>query len=203
MKKVILFTSNQSILKHWTNALSGLYNRVHIQNYAELESFLKVNTSANTLMVDELNVGSIHTFLGNLEIYPQTTILVFNSVPNVHHASMVIGKNVKGYENSYLNKINLLNMLDSVHNGKKWLFPELTNYIINKFIQDSSSKEPEFIVRLTEKEKEIAYMVADGLTNKEIVQSEGIALSTVKNHLNKIFEKAGVSDRVSLALKFR
>ena len=56
---------------------------------------------------------------------------------------------------------------------------------------------------LTPKEKEIALMIADGLSNKEIVQKEKIALSTVKGHIQKIFEKAGVSDRVSLALKFK
>jgi len=57
--------------------------------------------------------------------------------------------------------------------------------------------------RLTEKEKDIALMIAEGLSNKEIAQKEKIALSTVKGHVHHIFEKAGVSDRISLALKFK
>ena len=154
-------------------------------------------------MLDEISVKNIHTFLQDLVINKHVKILIFNNLPQVHHASMLIRKNVKGYENSFLNKINLLNMLKTVEEGKKWLFPELTNYIINKFIQDSSSKEPDFISLLTPKEKEITYMIADGFTNKEIVQSKEIALSTVKNHIKKIFQKAEVSDRVSLALKFK
>ena len=46
-------------------------------------------------------------------------------------------------------------------------------------------------------------MIADGLSNKEIAQRGKIALSTVKGHIHHIFEKAGVSDRISLVLKFR
>ena len=56
---------------------------------------------------------------------------------------------------------------------------------------------------LTEKEKDITLMIADGLSNKEIAKEEKIALSTVKGHIQHIFEKAHVTDRISLALKFK
>jgi DNA-binding NarL/FixJ family response regulator len=46
-------------------------------------------------------------------------------------------------------------------------------------------------------------MVAEGLSNKEIAQREKIALSTVKSHIHNIFEKANVTDRISLVLKFK
>lgn len=203
MQKIILFTEQTSILKHWENALANTYFRVYFKDYPKLEDYLKVNKEEVILMLDELSVRDINSFLQNLESFPHATILVFNSSPQLHHASMIMGKNVRGYENSFLNKINLLNMLTSINEGKKWLFPELNNYIINRFIRETSLREPDFIVLLTDKEKEIAYLIADGLTNKEIAYNEGIAISTVKNHLKKIFAKAGVTDRVSLALKFK
>ena len=56
---------------------------------------------------------------------------------------------------------------------------------------------------LTIKEKEIALMVADGLSNKDIAALKKNALSTVKGHIKNIFLKAGVTDRISLALKFK
>ena len=203
MNKVILFTNKPSILKHWENALSGLYHRIHIDERKDLENYLKTNTSPIIVMVDELSIANIEICLIKLEPFPQVRVLLFNSIPEVHHASLLIGGIVKGYENSFLDKANLIKMLRSVESGKRWLFPDLTHYIINKYIDDTSTKEPEFMPLLTAKEKEVALMVADGLTNKEIAQSEKIALSTVKGHIHKIFEKAGVSDRVSLALKFK
>jgi DNA-binding NarL/FixJ family response regulator len=154
-------------------------------------------------MIDEQSVPNIDELLEELNTLPYVDILLFHSIPEVHHASLLLGKNVKGYENAFLHKVNLLKMLQSVESGKNWLFADLTHYIINKFIQNTTNTEPEFMSTLTHKEKEITLMITDGLSNKEIAQAEKIALSTVKGHIHKIFEKAGVTDRVSLVLKFK
>ena len=94
-------------------------------------------------------------------------------------------------------------MLKGIENGYRWLFTDLTNFVINKYVQTIDKSEPEFLHLLTQKEKDIALMIADGYSNKEIAQQQKIALSTVKGHIRHIFEKAGVSDRISLALQFR
>jgi two-component system nitrate/nitrite response regulator NarL len=53
---------------------------------------------------------------------------------------------------------------------------------------------------LTDREREIAYLVSRGYRNKEIAEALEISEQTVKNHLRNIFEKLGVADRLSLAL---
>lgn len=50
-------------------------------------------------------------------------------------------------------------------------------------------------IKLTEREKEIAFLVADGLTNKEIGKKLFISPNTVKTQLKSIFEKLGVNSR--------
>ena len=203
MKKIILFTKMTSIQKHWERALFGEYNRIHMDDENKLIGILKIDTLPITIMIDELSLTDTQKTLRELNQFEHVHVLLFNSIPEVHHASTLIGKNIKGYENSFLDKINLLKMLKTIESGKNWLFADLTNYIINKYIEDSTSKEPDFMKILTMKEKEIALMIADGLSNKEIVNAEKCALSTVKRHIGKIFEKVGVTDRVSLALKFK
>jgi len=203
MKSIILFTKTSAIKKHWNDALFNVYNRINIDDTQKLINHLKINTKQTIIMIDEQSVGEIKELLQELKEMPYIEVLLFNALPEVHHASMMLGDNVKGYENAFLHKVNLLKMLESVESGNRWLFADLTHYIINKFIQNSEKNEPNFIHLLTEKEKEIALMIADGLSNKEIAQAEKIALSTVKGHVHNIFEKAGVSDRVSLALKFK
>jgi len=203
MKSIILFTNMSSIKKHWNDALFNLYNRINIEDTSKLLNHLKINTKPIIIMIDEQSVANIDELLEELNTLPYVDILLFHSIPEVHHASLLLGKNVKGYENAFLHKVNLLKMLQSVESGKNWLFADLTHYIINKFIQNTTNTEPEFMSTLTHKEKEITLMITDGLSNKEIAQAEKIALSTVKGHIHKIFEKAGVTDRVSLVLKFK
>lgn len=49
--------------------------------------------------------------------------------------------------------------------------------------------------KLTEREKEIAFLVADGLTNKEISKVLFISQNTIKTQLKSIFDKFGVNSR--------
>jgi len=203
MKKIILFTNMSSIQKHWQNALDTNYNTILIEKFKDLIKYLDTNDNSTIILLDEMSTSNIENTLLKLKSYSFAKVLLFNAVPDVHHASTLLSKGIKGYENSFIHKDNLLKMLISVENGNSWLFAQLTNYIINKYVQNNSKNEPEFIKLLTEKEKDIALMLADGLSNKEIVEKEKIALSTVKGHISRIFEKAGVNDRVSLALKFK
>ncbi len=57
--------------------------------------------------------------------------------------------------------------------------------------------------RLTPREREIVHLVAGGLKNREIAEALSISPGTVKVHLMHIFEKAGVADRLQLALLAR
>ncbi|MFE5482636.1 response regulator [Streptomyces sp. NPDC056527] len=49
---------------------------------------------------------------------------------------------------------------------------------------------------LTERETEVLGLVADGLSNQEIARRLGISTATVKTHINNLFAKIGVRDRV-------
>ncbi len=53
---------------------------------------------------------------------------------------------------------------------------------------------------LSQREREIVALVAQGFKNKEIAERMFISEQTVKNHLHNIFDKLGVSDRLELAL---
>lgn len=58
-------------------------------------------------------------------------------------------------------------------------------------------------MRLTHRERQIAELVGAGRSNKLIARELGITERTVKAHLTEIFRKAGVGDRVNLALRMR
>ena len=53
---------------------------------------------------------------------------------------------------------------------------------------------------LTPREIEILHLVASGLGNQQIARELGVAVSTVRTHLNSLYEKLGMKSRVELAL---
>ena len=52
----------------------------------------------------------------------------------------------------------------------------------------------------TEREKEIAVLIAEGLTNRQIADRLYISEGTVKNYISSIYDKTGIHDRVKLAV---
>lgn len=54
---------------------------------------------------------------------------------------------------------------------------------------------------LTEREMNVLYYLAQGLTNEEISQKLHISVHTVKAHLEAIYDKLNVTNRVQAAMK--
>jgi DNA-binding CsgD family transcriptional regulator len=56
---------------------------------------------------------------------------------------------------------------------------------------------------LSIREEEITYWVCQGKTNGEIAQILGISVNTVKNHVHRIFDKLGASNRTQAVAKYK
>jgi len=65
-----------------------------------------------------------------------------------------------------------------------------------KWVSDHTQLEK---VSLTEAERRVAYLIANGHTNKATAKSLGISINTVGTHLRSIYSKLGVQSRVQLA----
>lgn len=61
-------------------------------------------------------------------------------------------------------------------------------------------QEPDPTQGLSEREREVAHLVADGLSNAEIAAQLYLSLATVKTYLTRLFTKTGATSRVQLAL---
>ncbi|MEZ4503622.1 MAG: alpha/beta fold hydrolase [Dehalococcoidia bacterium] len=72
--------------------------------------------------------------------------------------------------------------------------------IINEFLaRGASSPPPRARVRLTTRQREVALLVARGLSNAEIGETLGISIHTVVRHLSRIYVATDVSNRTELA----
>ena len=105
----------------------------------------------------------------------------------------------------------LLKSIRKVHAGEFWLDRMTTAEVIRRLANKKGSggtgtnTSSRLGVReqssaLSQREREIVALVAQGFKNKEMAERMFISEQTVKNHLHNIFDKLGVSDRLELAL---
>jgi two-component system, NarL family, nitrate/nitrite response regulator NarL len=98
--------------------------------------------------------------------------------------------------------------LVKVHAGEIWLDSNTTAAVIRQFVATpadyaaghTNGKAPRERAQLSQREREIIVLIAQGYKNKEIAEKMFITEQTVKNHLHNVFDKLGVSDRLELAL---
>jgi len=88
---------------------------------------------------------------------------------------------------------HLMEAIRSAAQGLVWIPPALQAELAARLKSPAGSQ-------LSDRETEIVRCVAAGLRNAEVAERLSIGESTVKTHLNSIFQKLGIRDRVALAL---
>src|ERR1700685_1744745 len=99
----------------------------------------------------------------------------------------------------------IVKSIRKVHGGEIWLDSHTTAAVMRQFaapgeISGGGSGKTRERSPLSQREREIVQLVAQGYKNKEMAEKMFISEQTVKNHLHNIFDKLGVSDRLKLAL---
>jgi len=89
-----------------------------------------------------------------------------------------------------------------VLDGQYWVGREGVADLVQTLRQLTSpvNRERKKMFSLTKRELDIVGAIVDGYANKDIAKRFGISEDTVKHHLTNIFDKAGVSSRLELAL---
>jgi DNA-binding NarL/FixJ family response regulator len=152
--------------------------------------------------VDGLTVlRSIHTRA------PRSKVILFSGADNKDEFVEAMKLGCSGI----LSKESAINLIErsiaKVYAGEIWLDSNTTAAVIRQFASPAefpapanNGKSSRERAQLSQREREIIILIAQGYKNKEIAEKMFITEQTVKNHLHNVFDKLGVSDRLELAL---
>ena len=90
--------------------------------------------------------------------------------------------------------------------GENVLAPDVTRTLITVATDAPAAGDPSaraLVAALTEREREVAVLMTQGLTNNQIGTRLHLSLASVKSHLTSMFVKLGVDNRVSAAMIIR
>jgi len=96
----------------------------------------------------------------------------------------------------------LLSAIRTVAAGDALLAPSVTRLLIAHFTDQARapSKAPRGLDELTEREREVLALVAQGLSNAELAETLRVSLSTAKTHVSRILTKLDARDRTQLVI---
>jgi PAS domain S-box-containing protein len=91
----------------------------------------------------------------------------------------------------------------TVNLGKNCSDTEIVRKFVKKVLPKKKRRPVLLTPKLTDKEHEVARLVSEGLSNRIIAQKLSISEKTVKVHLNNIFKKLGIANRLQLAIEYQ
>jgi DNA-binding NarL/FixJ family response regulator len=122
-----------------------------------------------------------------------TRVVVFTGTDRMEDVVAAFRMGARGIVQKTAAVDTLIDAIEAVATGMVWIPSELQKKLNNQW-QDQSGEQ------LTRRENEIVRYVAMGLRNSEVAQKLSIAEGTVKVHLNNVFQKLNIRDRVQLTL---
>jgi DNA-binding NarL/FixJ family response regulator len=139
------------------------------------------------------------TALGRIKLdHPDVPVLMLSTYDNPTYVARAVALGAAGYVLKGAPRERLLETIRTASRGEStWTRDELRR-VTGALATPRLSADVE--VPLTKRESEVLRQLALGLTNKEIAQALSISYETVKEHVQHILRKVGVSDRTQAAV---
>jgi DNA-binding NarL/FixJ family response regulator len=133
---------------------------------------------------------------------PATKVIGMDLIPM--HAELVhyVEAGVSGFVLKDATFDDFLKTIRSVAKGINVLPPTLTGSLFSQIVEHASQKgkgNPYASVKMTNREREVVALIAEGLSNKGIALRLNLATDTVKSHVHNILEKLELHTRLEIA----
>jgi len=133
------------------------------------------------------------------ERLPDTEVVILSMHAKKAYIDQVLKAGAKGYVLKDSDEENLLSAINTVHNGGYYLDSPIADQVLSDYFSDKSKSEiKKQSDPLSEREREVLRLLAEGHSNQEVANVLYISRKTVENHRANIVRKTGVQGQVGL-----
>jgi len=134
---------------------------------------------------------------------PATRVVVLTTLEDDDSVVAAIRAGARGYVVKGADESEMLRVVRATANGEALFGPALTERLMGLFSGAGSSVGRQPFPDLTEREREILGLIAQGYGNAEIAARLFLSPKTVRNHISSIFDKLQVTDRAQAMVRAR
>lgn len=129
---------------------------------------------------------------------PSIKALILTSYDDDEALFAAILAGAAGYVLKEITGTDLVGTVHRVAQGQSLIDPALTMKVLDR-VRHGEAEAPE-LARLTERERDILALIAEGLTNRQIGERLFLAEKTVKNYVSSLLGKLGLERRTQAAV---
>jgi DNA-binding NarL/FixJ family response regulator len=165
-------------------------------------------TDPDVVLVDPVNGEPCDiSFLRRVsDAAPRSKTVLIDMVEDESTFLRAVRAGVAGYVLQHASAVDVVATIRAVHQGEAVCPPRLCMSLFRYVAKNANDLEgfrSKSNAGLTRREQELVPLIAKGLTNKEIASRLNLSEQTVKNHIHRILQRMGASDRLAVVEKVR
>jgi len=129
--------------------------------------------------------------------HPAVQVVILTAHDNEEYLFETLRAGAVGYILKKAAAIELVAAIEAAARGEPYLYPSVARLLVRDYLQraDAGADPPE---TLSEREREVLRLVAEGRTNREIADALFLSIKTVQTHRAHVMEKLHLRDRAAL-----
>jgi DNA-binding NarL/FixJ family response regulator len=197
MKIKILLVDDHQILRDGIRSLVKGYNDMEVIGEAAdgREALNMVEKLSPDVVIMDISMPDLNGI--------DATRMIINEAPDVkiialsmHHDKQFVSEIFKAGASGYLIKDSAFDELEHairiVMSGETYINPQIASLVVESLVNQSVTPNPKSFSLLTEREREVLQLIADGKSTKQIAVDLNVSSKTIESHRRQVMGKLNV-----------
>jgi DNA-binding NarL/FixJ family response regulator len=138
-----------------------------------------------------------------VEASPHVRILMLTMYDDDSSVFAALRAGARGYLLKGADQAEIVGAVEAVSRGEAIFGPGIASRLLGYFANSPERQMPPAFPHLTDREREVLELIAQGKSNRDITQELFVSPKTVSNHVSNIFAKLHVADRAQAIVRAR
>ncbi|HAK58987.1 MAG TPA: DNA-binding response regulator [Nitrospiraceae bacterium] len=203
----ILIADDHALVREGLAALLKMSEEMEIVGEAAdgIEAIERVGKTRPDVVLMDISMPKLGGLEATVEIkktHPEVKVLVLTQYDDSAYIRRFLKAGASGYMLKKALGADLITAIKAVAAGEAYLHPSIASSVIGEYLDDQAGGPVEDVYeRLTNREKQVLKLIAEGYTHKEIADLLGISVKTAITHQSNLNEKLSIHTRADL-IKF-
>jgi two-component system response regulator NreC len=132
---------------------------------------------------------------------PQLKVCFLSMYADESYVLRALSAGARGYLLKESTETDLVPALRTIAQGRPFFSPTISAMLLSDYMRHLQQRGQEDSYRLlTDREKEVLQLLAEGRTNKEVATVLGVGVSTVETHRANLMQKLGLHNTAEIVL---
>ncbi len=123
---------------------------------------------------------------------PNARVIILTMHDSKEYIAQIVRLGARGYLLKDCSPTELVSAIKAVHLGEVYFSPTVSKVLVEEMVDGKKPPEQPIPPPLTEREREVLSLIAEGLLNKQIADRLGIGVRTIETHRERIMRKLDI-----------